>query len=112
MSKKLYFIWGLFIVVLLGCFLYIGFKTDNKYKVYYSLENNYEEAASIYLTQNPFTLQDGESMKVDINDLSTYVESSETKGDKCTGYVLITKKDGKNTYKTYLTCEKYKTLKE
>ena len=112
MSKKIYFIWGLFIVVLLGCFLYIGFKTKNKYKTYYSLENNLSEAASIYFSQNPFSLEEGESMKIDMNDLSSYVESIEIKGDKCTGYVLISKKDGKNTYKTYLTCEKYKTLKE
>lgn len=112
MSKKVYIIWGLFIVVLVGCFLYMAFKIDNKYKAYYSLESNLEEAASLYFTENPFSLEDGESMKVDINDLSSYVESSEVKGDKCSGYVLISKIDGKNTYKTYLTCEKYKTLKE
>ena len=112
MSKKMYFIWGLFIVVLVACFLFMGFKTDKTYKGYYSLESNLEEAASMYFTQNPFSLEEGESMKVDINDLSDYVDSVEVKGDKCSGYVLITKKDGKNTYKTYLTCENYKTLKE
>ena len=112
MSKKMYFVWGLFVIVLLACFLYIGFKTDNNYKAYYSLESNLEEAASMYFTQNPFTLEEGESMKVDINDLSSYVDDLKVKGDKCSGYVLISKKDGKNTYKTYLTCEKYKSLKE
>ena len=113
MSKKIYIIWGLFIVVLVGCFLYIALKTDDKYKEYYSLENNLAEAASIYMSENILELSDGESLKLKIEDLvkADYIDSKDTKHDKCDGYVLITKKDGKYSYKTYLTCEYYKTLK-
>ena len=91
----------------------MALKTDDKYKEYYTLENNMAEAASIYMSESVLELENDESIKVKIEDLvkNDYIDSKDTKHDKCEGYVLVTKKDGKYSYKTYLTCEYYKTLK-
>ena len=91
----------------------MALKTDDKYKEYYTLENNMAEAASIYMSESVLELENDESIKVKIEDLvkNDYIDSKDTKHDKCEGYVLVTKKDGKYNYKTYLTCEYYKTLK-
>ena len=114
MSKKYIFAWIFFVVTLLGCFLYIGFFKNKEYKPYYDLEGSLKESASIYMTTNAFELSNGDSMKVDIKDLvdSGFADTLSVKDDKCEGYVLISKDNNKVTYKTYLTCAKYKTLKE
>ncbi|MBQ7240748.1 MAG: hypothetical protein IJS56_04835 [Bacilli bacterium] len=113
MSKKFIIAWVFFIVTLLGCFLYIGFNKDKKNNEYYKLENSLKEATSVYMTTNSFNLNNGDSMKIDINDLvPAFTDTKDTKNDKCEGYVLVSKDKNKTTYKTYLTCNNYKTLKD
>jgi hypothetical protein len=113
MSKKFIIVWLFFVRTLVSCFLYIGLKKDNKYKEYYKLENNLKESTSVYMSTNGFELSNGDSMKIDINDLvPAFADTHDTKNDKCEGYVLVSKDNNKVTYKTYLTCNEYKTLKD
>ena len=106
---------GLFVALLVAVFfisrLYGSLEASVGNKHYADLEANLESAAKRYVIDNNINF-DGE-IKIYSDTLleNGYLNSlNDEKGNYCSGYVLVSKIDFINIYKSYISCNNYTTL--
>ncbi len=112
MGKKVYIAWGFLVVSIIGLLVFIGFETNKQISDYIHLENELEEAASIYVHNENVDLTGGE-VKINIKKLKNkgYIDSISVGDDTCSGSVIVTNNHMKNSYNAQIKCKKYKSLK-
>lgn len=108
---KYTFLWGLIVLLLFASLTAFGFMYKRKNSEYKSLENEMVEATKKYVDANFLYPQDGDTLEVSYDELivNEYLDSDLLNEKNCIGYVLVKKSNGVFDYKSYLSCDSYKT---
>lgn len=109
--KKVGTVWAFLAITITMTLLYIGYNHDKKYGSYFALEQDINEAASIYLDANEIKLSIGNKKIINIEDLikTNVLKDELIEKDKCHGYVIVSKKIMNIEYNPYIKCKKYTT---
>lgn len=109
--KKMIFAWIFLAFGLLGTLYFMGTSYQKEYKDYMTLEEDMNEAASMYMDMNDIKLSIGSTKVIASKMLlsNNFISSMKVKDDSCTGYVIAKKKIGDIMYDSYIKCKKYTT---
>ena len=109
--KKIYIVWALIIVSLLGTTTFLGINILNKDKEYKNLEDNIEQVVSKYLGQYIEEYPNSGSKKILITDVINkgYEVDMNVNYDECEGYVVVRKVSFAYEYDGYIKCNNYIT---
>ena len=105
MSNKIFVIWGLVIVMLLGTLLILG--NNKKDKVYMALEKDLDKATLVYLKNNNMVPELDESAIVFVSKLieEDYIKESEDLKKYCIESITFTKGLIKDKYEITTNCK-------
>ena len=115
--KVLYCIWAIIVIAIISLLTLIGYKYKENTNKYKKAENNFVKYVKIYADEKFIYPDEGESIKVKLEDLQkdgkvrvslVCDNAGDVTCEKCDGYVKITKK-GVYKYKAYIKCENYTT---
>lgn len=109
--KRMSIIWGIIVVMIIGCLTFIGFTYNHKLKDYKKFEDKLVKASEQYVEMD-FLYPDGDDkLKVKMDDLVKKELLKETKvnGNSCKGYVIVWKNGLVYKFDPYIDCGTYKT---
>jgi len=109
--KKVYIVWIIIMLMLVGTLTFIGWYKANTYGVYHELEKNLQSAAESYFGNFPERLPNAGSRSITSEALinGNFLESLETEDDLCIGYVIVTRNTIFYNYRAYIRCGNYTT---
>ena len=109
--KKMYVLWSVIIIFLLGIVLFIGYNMFFKDKEYKKLETNMEDTVSKYLGQYIQEYPKTGEKKINITNVidKGYKIDLSVNGDVCDGYVVVKKVSIAYEYDGYIKCDEYIT---
>jgi len=110
--KKISYIWGFLLVLLVVGLTIIGFIYKNKSSDYKKLEDQLVESAKKYVDAKFLYPDDKASMKISFEDMKNDGFIEELKKDDenvCDGYVLVSNNGMVFQYKGFVKCPKYTT---
>ena len=109
-SNKLFIVWAVIVVVIIGLLTYLGFMLTSIDKDYKTIEEKLQNAAEGYVDVNALYPSDGDTLKVTSDTLvkEGVLDNLEYNGDKCTGYVEVSF-DNVYKYTPFIKCSKYTT---
>ncbi len=109
--KKMYFVWGIVVVVIFSLLTAFGFLYKNKTNVYKNLEEKLVAAEKKYADAKFLYPQNGETVKVTAQEMIEYgaMDSFEVEEDACEGYATIQKNGTVYDFKGYVSCNNYTT---
>ncbi len=103
-------VWGLLLFLIVAGLTAIGIVYKKESKEYMNFESIIATASKDYIEKKGF-YPENDSITIKTEELleEKLIESLQVKEQECIGYVIVTNKDGKDTYKPYIKCGKYKT---
>ena len=109
--KKMYFVWGILVILIFGILTVFGFIYKNKTSVYKELENKLVEAEKKYVDAKFLYPQGNENLKVTSEILikNEFMDELKINDEVCDGYATIKRKGTVFEYKGYVKCNNYTT---
>ena len=107
--KKIMIVWAVVAIILVGVLTYIGFNIKDNNKPYKSLEKELERKASALIGEKPGLLNSLNKLTVEDFNNNGYPVEMTVNGDKCDGYVTLSKNISIYEYNAYIKCNNYTT---
>ncbi len=110
-KKKVYYVWGIVVVLIFVCLTVLGFVYKDKSSVYKELEQKLVEAQKKYIDNKFLYPQDDKEFKVKSTTLieNGFLDDLKVGDEECSGYASIKKKGAVYEYFGYVSCKNYKT---
>ncbi len=107
--RRISYIWGIVLFLLVSFLTVIGFVYKNKIKKYEALEEKLESVAKSYVDQN--FLYPSSSIVVTYEELksSGMIDELKVDDEECDGYEVVSHVNNTFKYKAYVKCDNYKT---
>ncbi len=108
--KKVMWIWGIVVVILIGGLTFLGFHIKKQNEPYKKLEKELEKQAIALIGEKPNYLPGGGVLTlIDLSN-NNYRVDMKVNNDICDdGYIVVTKNMGLYSYKGYIKCNNYTT---
>lgn len=113
-NSKMFIIWSIIVIVIIGLLTTLGFMLKKVQNKYGDIEKKLVNSTSGYVEYKFLynTVDKNGSLKITTKELidNEFLNEEDLvkDDDKCTGYVVVTKKDVYN-YKSFIKCGKYTT---
>lgn len=109
--KKMYYIWGIVVLLIFVFLTLFGFMYKDKSNVYKELELKIVEAEKKYIDSRFLYPTDEKEFKVNVKTLidNGFLDNIDINNDTCEGYASIKKNGAVYEYYGYISCKNYKT---
>ena len=109
--KVMTIVWGIMIFAITGTLTFIGITYNKKLSDYQSYEKDIAKYSAIYVADKDLFQDDEKEIKINIKDLykAKYLDRLSVNGNKCKGYVIVTKEETEYNYEVFIDCGKYQT---
>ena len=109
-TDRLFKIWGVLVVMIIGLLTTLGFMLKNMNKEYLTLEEKLQVSAEKYTSDKFMYPDEGQTIRVTKKELigANYLDELKKGKDYCDGYVEV-KTEKIVKYKSYIKCNNYET---
>ena len=109
--RRISYVWGFLLFLLVGGLTAIGFVYKNKLKKYEDLENKLEESAKQYVDQKFLYPEANQNIKITLEELKReeFIDNLNVDDEECDGYEIVSHDGSTFQYKAYIKCSDYKT---
>lgn len=109
--KKISFVWGAILVIIVIGLTVIGFVYKNKSNDYKNMEKNLVEITKKYVELKFLYPDPNQKLKISFSELkqNDLIEELKKDDQECDGYVIIKNNGTAYEYKGYVSCPNYST---